>query len=63
LRGRLQIGANAFDGSRAGVAAVAEVEDESRISDRVAAKSGRSRVITAQEFLHFSEQMHLVVSL
>jgi hypothetical protein len=58
-----KIGADTLDGSRPRVAAVAQIEDESRIAKRFAPEPGGSRVITAQEFFHFSEQIHLSFSL
>jgi hypothetical protein len=45
------------------VAAVAEIKDKSWIAKRFPTESGGSRVITAQEFFHFSEQIHLSFSL
>jgi hypothetical protein len=56
---RLKIGQDAFDRFRPRVAALAQIEDKSRISNNISAKSGGSRFITAQELFHFSKQMHL----
>jgi hypothetical protein len=58
LRG-LQIGTDARYGRGARVAAVAEVENEAGVAHGVASESGWSRIITAQEFFYFSEQIHL----
>lgn len=41
------------------VAAIAQIEDETRIPDGVSAESGRRRVILAKKFFYLSEQMHL----
>jgi hypothetical protein len=63
LRGCLQIGEDARDRLRSRVSAVAKIEDKARISNDISTESGRSCVISAQEFFYFSEQIHLSFSL
>jgi hypothetical protein len=63
LRGSLKIGEDPGDCGWPRVAAVAQIEDKSRISDSFPSKTGWSRIVTAQEFFHLSEQIHLTDSL
>jgi len=55
----LKIREDALDRFGPRVAAIAQIEHKPRISNNLSAKSGRSRFISAQEFFHFSEQIHL----
>src|SRR5438270_7698448 len=63
LRCRLQVSANPRDCRGPWVAAISQIEHKSRISNDISSKSGWGCVITAQEFFHFSEQIHLSFSL
>ena len=58
---RLQIGADPRDCLGTRIAAVAKIEDETRIANRFSAESGRSHVTLAKKFFYLSEQMHGVI--
>jgi hypothetical protein len=60
---RLEIGEHALDRARPGVAAVPQIEHKPRISNGISSKTGGRRVIPAKESFHFSEQIHLSLSL
>jgi len=55
---RLDVGQNSFYGSRTRIAPVPQIEDETRIADNIASKTGRSCVALAKEFFYLSQQMH-----
>jgi hypothetical protein len=63
LGGPLQIGEHALDGLRTRVAAVAQIEYKSWITNGIPAESGRSCVIPAKESFYLAEQIHLSFSL
>jgi hypothetical protein len=52
---RIQILDDPRDGSRSRVAAVAQIEDKSRIAKGFLAEPGRRNVTAAHEFFNFSE--------
>jgi hypothetical protein len=51
----LEVGANALDGSRPRVSAVAQIEHKAWISNRFASETGRRRVILAKKFLNVAK--------
>lgn len=61
IMGRFQIFDDPGDRSRPRVSAVAKVEHESWIPDGFPAETGSGDITTAQEFFHFSEQMHVFI--
>jgi hypothetical protein len=52
---RLQVGKDTRDGGRSGLAAVAQVKDESRIADGIAPEPGRRDVAVPQIFFDISK--------
>jgi hypothetical protein len=54
LRAALQVSADALDRPRPRVAAVAEIEDETGISHRIPAETGRRSSILTEKPFHFS---------
>src|SRR5215210_6975724 len=56
---RLEIGKHPGNRSRAWIASSPQVENEARIADHLASKSGRSYIAPAEIFFHFSQQMHV----
>jgi len=54
-----EIGADTLNSGRPRVASIAQIEDKPRISNDISSKAGGCRVIPAQEFFYFSEQIHL----
>jgi hypothetical protein len=63
LRRRLEKSSNPRDRFRSRIPAVSQIEDKTRIPDGIPSEAGRCCVISAQEFFHFSEQIHLSFSL
>jgi len=58
LRTRFQISEDALDGCRSRIAPVTQIKYKSRISNDISSETGWRCVIAAQEFFHFSEQIH-----
>jgi hypothetical protein len=56
---RLQIGQDALDRPRPRIATVSKIEDKTRIPNGFSSKTGWSDIAAAQEFLYFSQQMHV----
>ena len=56
--GRLQVGSYPGNGAGAGVASLAQIENEAGVSYDVPAKTGGSYLTLAQIFFDFSKQIH-----
>jgi hypothetical protein len=55
---RLQIRPDPLNGLRPRLSSVAEVEDKTRIADRIAAESGRCDPTVTKILFNFSKQIH-----